>query len=515
MIFGMFYYFVDNYKIMQLRNLFFLIFLCQGTTSFCQAYIDSLHNLLVRSEGVEKVEVLLSLINAYVNENPQKALEYVIQGEKLANEIGNMEMRAKMKNAKGRVHYYLNELNLSDESYFEALNLFDSAGIDIEKARVLSNIAWNYKVRNMYAEALEYYTQSLALARKSDDPMILQMILNNLGTVYRNQELYKDALAAYDESLRINRSIGNERWEAYNLNNIGMALMDSGQYELAGRYIHMARKLNLKNDFLQEYCLNLLNLGALYNLLQKYDSADYYLDLAGPVIEVHGFKRERLDYYGRKRDLFESQRNFRKALEFEKLYNGLNSELNLMEWNEKVTALQTKYEIAQKDRALEASERKLTQQRFVILAVTASAMFLLILLFLVMRMYKDRNQWVQNIERLNEEIRNKNIELESMNERIRKINNDLEQTVKNRTEKILDQNEKLIRYAFINSHEVRGPLARVLGLLYLIGLENGNLKNEDTFRLLKESTDELDCIIKKASKLLEKEDYFREDQTFS
>jgi tetratricopeptide (TPR) repeat protein len=496
---------------MPIKILFFSLLILRGVICFGQSDIDSLQNLLEISSDSAKVEIYLSLVNSFNKFDPEQALEYALLGEKLASDVGSPVLMAKIINGKGVVYYYLNELNLSDEAYFEALNLFDSAGSLNGKARVLNNIGWNYKVREMYDLAIDYFNQGLVILKDTNEPDLLQAILNNLGTIYRHQRHYEKALDIYKESLQLNRSMGNQKWEAYNLNNIGMVFMDSGQFDLANKYLRQARNMNLENEYLQEYSRNILNLGSLNIRKQKYDSADYYLELANSVIEANNFRREKLDYYGNKRDLYAGLNDYKKALEFEKYYNAINTELNQIAWNEKVTELQTKYVLAQKDRALEASQRKLNLQQFVIISGTASFIFLLILLILVLRMYKAKNSWVQNVEKLNEEINEKNEALKSMNEEIQQINNNLEQTVKNRSEKILDQNEKLIKYAFINSHEIRGPLARVLGLLYLISIENNQLKEDVSFKMLHEATSELDAVVKQASELLENEDFFHEE----
>lgn len=62
--------------------------------------------------------------------------------------------------------------------------------------------------------------------------------------------------------------------------------------------------------------------------------------------------------------------------------------------------------------------------------------------------------------------------------------------------------EKLQNYAYANAHEVRGPLARILGLVYLIEINGMDLQSAD---LIKKSALELDDIIKKISTDLEKE----------
>lgn len=62
----------------------------------------------------------------------------------------------------------------------------------------------------------------------------------------------------------------------------------------------------------------------------------------------------------------------------------------------------------------------------------------------------------------------RNEEIMQQQHQIEQINTSLEQTVKERTEQLEDQNKKLLEYAYFNAHKVRGPLARILGLTYLV-----------------------------------------------
>ena len=68
------------------------------------------------------------------------------------------------------------------------------------------------------------------------------------------------------------------------------------------------------------------------------------------------------------------------------------------------------------------------------------------------------------------EIGAMNEELSSLNEKLVTLNESLEITVKRRTSELETQNKQLTEYAFINSHILRAPLARVLGLANLISL---------------------------------------------
>ncbi|HTJ48680.1 MAG TPA: hypothetical protein VL443_04425 [Cyclobacteriaceae bacterium] len=90
---------------------------------------------------------------------------------------------------------------------------------------------------------------------------------------------------------------------------------------------------------------------------------------------------------------------------------------------------------------------------------------------------------IENSEQLNDSLINELVEknariaeqnekLREQQEELRSINQNLEGLVSERTEKIKAKNKQITKYAFTNSHRVRGPLARILGLLALSKLNN-------------------------------------------
>jgi len=105
----------------------------------------------------------------------------------------------------------------------------------------------------------------------------------------------------------------------------------------------------------------------------------------------------------------------------------------------------------------------------------------------------------------NDELQRLNKELLGSNNEIKELNENLEKMVKERTDKINDQLKQLTRYAHMNSHEVRAPLARMLGLLQLIKREDDPDQLRELLQLLFNSSTELDIVIKEMNRLLEKE----------
>ena len=100
------------------------------------------------------------------------------------------------------------------------------------------------------------------------------------------------------------------------------------------------------------------------------------------------------------------------------------------------------------------------------------------------------------------EIEAQNEELQQSQENLFVLNNHLESMVEERTNKVNEQNERLIRYAYTNAHHLRGPVARLLGLIQLAKLDN-NPDYEFLFARIKEQTIELDEVVKSINKELQ------------
>lgn len=63
-------------------------------------------------------------------------------------------------------------------------------------------------------------------------------------------------------------------------------------------------------------------------------------------------------------------------------------------------------------------------------------------------------------------------------------------------QKLVEQNEKLRKIAWMQSHEVRKPLANIMGLLSLVDMKKIEKGHDHVFQFLKQSSDELDLIIR-------------------
>ncbi len=101
------------------------------------------------------------------------------------------------------------------------------------------------------------------------------------------------------------------------------------------------------------------------------------------------------------------------------------------------------------------------------------------------------------------EIITQSEELQSLNESLKALNNHLEDKVVERTQELQLKNEKLAEYTFINGHQLRAPVASMLGLCNLLDYTNELEEKEIIIHKLKEEVKILDITIKEIRLKLE------------
>ncbi len=103
---------------------------------------------------------------------------------------------------------------------------------------------------------------------------------------------------------------------------------------------------------------------------------------------------------------------------------------------------------------------------------------------------------LRELQEKSDEIAAQNEELRQSEENLNRVNIHLENLVEERTRKIVEQNEMMLRYAYTNAHHVRGSVARVLGLIEVSKLKT-DLDFPWFFDKVEEETKSIDTILKR------------------
>lgn len=100
------------------------------------------------------------------------------------------------------------------------------------------------------------------------------------------------------------------------------------------------------------------------------------------------------------------------------------------------------------------------------------------------------------------EIEMQNEELVQSQENLYQLNTHLESLVEARTQEVIKRNEQLIKYTYANAHHLRGPVARVLGLIQLSKMDT-TLDFPFIFQKVEEQVFEIDEVIRGINNELE------------
>ncbi|AFM03324.1 hypothetical protein Fleli_0867 [Bernardetia litoralis DSM 6794] len=94
-----------------------------------------------------------------------------------------------------------------------------------------------------------------------------------------------------------------------------------------------------------------------------------------------------------------------------------------------------------------------------------------------------------------EELTRQSEELKCSHEEVVAMNDNLEEVVNQRNQEVMEKNQMLEEYAFINAHKLRAPVARLLGLMQIIEFSKNTDEIEFYLQLCNQEIKDLDRIV--------------------
>ena len=133
---------------------------------------------------------------------------------------------------------------------------------------------------------------------------------------------------------------------------------------------------------------------------------------------------------------------------------------------------------------------------------------LIVSLFLVQ--YMARNQLKEHLFKLEDVVKDRTDtlektveELNAANEELMSMNEMLDNRVLERTAELENRNAQLKEYAFVNAHQLRAPLARILGLANLLKMEHDKFRKDPMFSKFVLCCEELDEVVRVLGEMLQ------------
>ncbi len=222
----------------------------------------------------------------------------------------------------------------------------------------------NMKAGN-YKEAAEYYNKALVFTEKSNDKIYYASALNDLALAYRHLKKYDQALKYCKKAIAINKEIDNEYGIGLNYQIMGDIYALTDNFSDANSMLQEGMEILEKSNDLTAKSMTLLSIVGLDIKLKQYDKAEKNLKLCSDLAHASGDLEVLSLYYYHQFQLDSIRGSAQNALASYKRYRELNGQINNSRMNERISEIQTTYEMQQheQENKLLKSENEIQQMR--------------------------------------------------------------------------------------------------------------------------------------------------------
>jgi signal transduction histidine kinase len=363
---------------------------------------------------------------------------------------------------------------LSLQSFFQALNIWEKTDHQEGINTAYINIGNIYAYQNEFASAISYYQKSLTIAREIRDTVGVIMALNNIGSSWQEMDSLDLAMDYYQQAIEVARQRGDEQIIALPLDGISHILLKRGELTEAltnAQYLlEVAKKYQNVNDQIYAYLLLAKVQWARNNLQVAIRTATQGYELAhqsGATLELKEMSKLLSDYH-------EQQGDYREAYRYRTIQLAYQDSIYSVEKRKIIydlerTRADTEIEMLQKENELKLSQ--IARSEAIIdrqLAYTAAISIVLVLLLggllLLVRSNMQRKKTNELLSKQKEEIGENNRQLTQMN----RVLEQQQQQLQSQNEDLTRLNELKNKLLSIISHDFRSPLSSLQGIISML-----------------------------------------------
>lgn len=464
-------------------------------------------------DPIAKVDALNALSFSLRVISPDSSLMYGKQAEGLAMQHDYRLGLADAKMRQAIAHTNMGDFYPSLQLYLEAKAIFESLNDRGKIASCLNNIGRLYGAIGDIERSLEHYEESAVMYAELKDYDREGTSLNNIGYIYKIQGKFDMALNNLRQAQKRAQELNDPQKEVYPIYNIGSVYAMKGEIDSA--FIYLNKSLKRAKKYRNQYitALSLIDLGKVHLQLNAFDMAEASFEEAFRIADDVGMRAERRDAAEQLSIAYEKQNKLSEALRYHKMFKAENDSLFNRDLAQQMAFQEAEYEFNQRRIKDEVERRKaeleneriLTNAIWIRNTLIAGLAVMILVTYLIYLNFVRKRKANEALRKLNEQIESQAEELRRANHEIIVMNNNLETVVNRRTQELKRRNQQLKEYLSSNSHIVRAPLARILGLVDLY--EPGDTQNLDFINeSLHKSATELDQALRDINQKLSDQD---------
>ncbi len=424
--------------------------------------IDSLQRALTKAEADSiRFSELLQLATLFYNVDLKKSLGYGQNALDLAHLRQNQKELQKSYNILRRVHRRLGNFTMAIEYTMENLRYAENQKDTFEILDSYSSLGNIYSSIENFAEANKNLSKAYVLGEKINAPN-LSTIMNYMGRSFTKMKQYDSARYWINKALNHELKFPQPEYTiSYIYNNLAEVNYLEKKYEPAIAYYKLSMNLpeGKKSKFGMTFTLN--GLAHIYLELQQYQLAVESVLESLEISKQNSFRDKSKESYGILYEIYEVQGNYKNALHYYKQFNlyqdSIFNEDNVqfienLKINYQTERVEKENEILKKN--AELKDARIREQRSITIGSIVTIFSLIILLIILYFNFRQKKK--------------RNVLLSASNETLEQVVNERTGALTNTNTELIRQNNQLEQFGFIIAHNLRSPVARILGLTNII-----------------------------------------------
>ena len=497
-----------------------LLLLCLPNAQAKQNQLaDSLEQLLVGDQLApeKRAEILNEAAFELRRQNPNRTLELAREANKLATQYKLPKQLYESLKNQGHAYRYKSVYDTALSFYQQALATSQQFALEKEEAGALNNIGNVYFKTKNIEKAYQYYLQSYELRKGLNDKKGMSAVLGNLGNI-ANAHLKDFDLAEkyYKQSLQIDKELGRRRVLPTTLANLANIYRGRGDLKEALKFYKNALLIEEELNMLHGQSTTLLSIGKTYYIAGDYQEADQYLSRSADIARELSSPERLEKAYGAIAINAEAIGDFEKAYTYQKQERLLADSIFRVTLSEDLARLEAEFNAEQQQKELEILQQKNQLQEAKInrlfwerLALALGSLLLLLGAVAFWLRFKEKSVLNNQLSEQHEElVRNAEamqelqLVIEEQNQALHATNETLEENVRERTEKLqktyydlLVAHERLDHITYRSAHELKGPIARLLGLCQVAFLQMSNTEDKHLIKRMQATSQEMNRLL--------------------
>lgn len=267
-----------------------------------------------------------------------------------------------------------------------------------EAARILNRMGENKRLTDDYKTALIYFQRSIKIHTELKDTNEIGSCQISIGVMYAVKGDFKEAVKYFNDAINTFRSVRNYDREHLTLLNMGGLYREFGEHEKSIEYSLKAKEYFKKNGNEKRAAIASYNLGVAYFEIDRLQESKAEYSKCLPVFEKLGdklringtlmrladieLKQENVDLsmqyaikalkgvdeigslstkvhlYKLISEIYRTKNDYKSALEYRILYEGMRDSINSQSLSEKLAELEKKYQSERQNLKLEELSAK-------------------------------------------------------------------------------------------------------------------------------------------------------------